>query len=593
MSTVIQAHPAVLYAAKSTEDKAGSIATQMSDCEAMAQREGWAVVGRYHDENASAYHGSRGPELARAREHAERLAVEHGQCALVVQHTDRLARGDGIAGQHLVEVLLWARKAGVRVRSVQDDQTGENLLLGVVMGERNHEDSRRKAQATAAGKRRAAERGLWQGTAADGYLIQRSIDGASVARRVEFDPERFEVWRLVWDLALDGATVVQTVRELAIRGYLTRPYPRRGAPRPFDTARVQKGLRNPFYAGQLVHRGEVLGDGHWPRYVEPEDFYRLKRERTARRRHQGQPVGRPPGGLLARLARCGECGGACVHYRSEPRKDGTRARRYICETHKRRSGAIDGCSAAPYDAELAERMILGGLRELLGEADAWASAVLAGRDAQRVRLEAEALAAAREVAHADAAIEQLTARYEAAVLAGDIDERELAKRAMASRRTAIDAANVRQEAACDALSAMTEEPVGDDADRALARLWRGLSAGLSAADGDTKALNALLRVHFEAFRLRRHGDELHITPVICGDALDSALRERAARSTIDGVPADVQLLDGSLADVGARARLAVTIDAADAHRLGVGSLVEVSAAGPATLTDQNPQRPST
>jgi hypothetical protein len=66
-----------------------------------------------------------------AREHAERLAGEHGEAMLCVQHTDRLARGDGIAAAHLVEVLLWAMKCGVRIRSVRDDRTVESLLVDV------------------------------------------------------------------------------------------------------------------------------------------------------------------------------------------------------------------------------------------------------------------------------------------------------------------------------------------------------------------------------------------------------------------------------------------------------------------------------
>ncbi len=36
--------PAVIYAAKSTEDKHGSIPTQIEDCRALAAREGWEVV---------------------------------------------------------------------------------------------------------------------------------------------------------------------------------------------------------------------------------------------------------------------------------------------------------------------------------------------------------------------------------------------------------------------------------------------------------------------------------------------------------------------------------------------------------------------
>src|SRR3954452_17181460 len=88
--------PAVLYAAKSTEDKHGSIPTQLQDAREMAEREGWEVVGTFSDEGFSAYSGNRGPDLERAKLAAQETAKDHATtCMLVVQHTDRLARGAG------------------------------------------------------------------------------------------------------------------------------------------------------------------------------------------------------------------------------------------------------------------------------------------------------------------------------------------------------------------------------------------------------------------------------------------------------------------------------------------------------------------
>ncbi len=62
---------AVLYAAKSTEDKRGSIPTQLADARAMAEREGWEIIGEFQDEGFSAYSGNRGPGLEAAKRAAE------------------------------------------------------------------------------------------------------------------------------------------------------------------------------------------------------------------------------------------------------------------------------------------------------------------------------------------------------------------------------------------------------------------------------------------------------------------------------------------------------------------------------------------
>jgi hypothetical protein len=93
---------AIVCAAKSTEDTRGSIRTQLADGRAMAARGGWQVAGEYVDEAASAWTGNRGAELASAMEQAEQIAP----CVLLVQHSDRLARGDGRTARHLGELYL-------------------------------------------------------------------------------------------------------------------------------------------------------------------------------------------------------------------------------------------------------------------------------------------------------------------------------------------------------------------------------------------------------------------------------------------------------------------------------------------------------
>src|SRR5207247_8358844 len=88
---------AILYAAKSTEDPRGSVARQLAEARAWAEENGWIVVAEYDDIKASGYSADRGEKLALAQAHAEQLAAEYGpgRVMLVVQHSDRFARGDG------------------------------------------------------------------------------------------------------------------------------------------------------------------------------------------------------------------------------------------------------------------------------------------------------------------------------------------------------------------------------------------------------------------------------------------------------------------------------------------------------------------
>src|SRR5436190_10942814 len=190
--------PAILYAAKSTEDVRGSIATQLADCRALAEREGFEVVGEYQDEGFSAYSGNRGPGLEAAREHASSVGG-----VLVAQHSDRVARGAGDrpdAADHLVEVVVTLRRAGVELRTCQDDFFADSrigLVMASLMGQRNTEDSLRKSEATKAGKRRAWERGEFGGgPTPDGF--------ERVGDEVRIDPDRIDVIRLAGELADQG-----------------------------------------------------------------------------------------------------------------------------------------------------------------------------------------------------------------------------------------------------------------------------------------------------------------------------------------------------------------------------------------------------
>src|SRR5665213_3814860 len=110
------------------------------------------------------------------------MTAEHGSAVIIVQHSDRLARGDGKVARHLVEYALWAGRAGVRIASVQDAEMfpaeGElGLLLSTIGGMRNYQDSKRKSESIKSGKRREADRGRWPGgPVPDGLLAEPYIE---------------------------------------------------------------------------------------------------------------------------------------------------------------------------------------------------------------------------------------------------------------------------------------------------------------------------------------------------------------------------------------------------------------------------------
>lgn len=385
---------AVLYAAKSTDDKHGSIPGQLADCRALAGGEG-TVIGEFFDEAKSAYRGNRGDELVRAMALAERE-----RCALIVQHSDRLARGDGDRARHLVEIVLWARKAGVTLRSVQDPQTfdGMGLVYAALMGDRNHEDSARKSKSVRDGLKRRAERGQPVGALPVGFKAEDVVvAGKGITRRV-IDPEHEPTVRRMFDLAGPGTTPGEVSRTLNREGLTTI----RG--KTWTTRAVRDVLRNEDYAGR----------NGYPRIIEPEAYEAVQRwlDESSRGPARGR-TGRPAADdfALAGLAFCARCGATMRSRRCST----TGRRTYKC------SNGLDGrslCDAPPVPAREAEALLLGGLRHYTADLDGFLIEQTTGqRQAQEDR-EQRLRELRDQLVKLDRSREKLLADYRAQVDAG-------------------------------------------------------------------------------------------------------------------------------------------------------------------------------
>jgi DNA invertase Pin-like site-specific DNA recombinase len=306
---------AVLYAAKSTVDTKGSNETQLADARAFAEREALDVIATYADENESAFHGNRGPELAAALDHAEQLGG-----SIVVQHSDRLARGDGVQARHLVQLVFEAKRRGIRLRSVEDDSSLESVLMAAAMGERNTEDSRRKSAAIKAGLARRRASGRRTGGQTYGLTWRRNEQDE---RETVPKPAQAAIVERIYAEYLAGRNVLQIVKALngdripAFRGGKWKP------------AVVSSVLANPLYAG-LVRDGEKLIDAQHEAIVDRERWEEAQALRKAKA--QTHRTGRSTlGQHLFRkgFLRCGECGAAMLP-RTERNKDGSLRETYRC-----------------------------------------------------------------------------------------------------------------------------------------------------------------------------------------------------------------------------------------------------------------------
>jgi hypothetical protein len=356
----------VVYAAKSSEDRRGSIPDQLRECrEQIARDPDRIVADEYVDERRSAFSGNRGPGLVDAMQHAEELVAEHGEAELWVQHSDRLARGDGIRARHAVEIALWALKRGVTVRCVQDPDTFRDLLYAVVTGQRNHEDSRRRGLAMAGGRRRAVERGEFIGYLPDGYKLAAEIDDRGhVKKRMVVDPARRPAFEMIFRLALRGRTTGQIAVSLNRRGWMTKPGRKDAVAAQWASNSVLHVLRNPRYAGLAPFGGRIVARNAYPAYVTERQHQRIVAMLDARKPAKGTRPRRLETYLLAGLMRCGCCERPVYCQTTKRRVDGTASRRYVCASHEKDRHA-QRCGAPMIAAEQLEAMVIASLRTLL------------------------------------------------------------------------------------------------------------------------------------------------------------------------------------------------------------------------------------
>jgi hypothetical protein len=406
--------------------------------------------------------------------HVEELAEQGAGAELWVQHSDRLARGDGHSARHTVEIALWALKRDVKIRTLQDPDTFRDLLYAVVTGERNNEDSRRKALAAQAGRKRALARGEFIGHLPDGYRVAVDVDARNqVTKRMVRDPEREALIELIFRLALRGRTSGQIAASVNSAGWMTKPTARGSSPRPFDIERVYEVLKNPRYAALATWQGDVIARGRWPAYISERQHERIKRQLvSARPRHSRRPL---ESYLLAGLARCGACGGPLIA-RTWRRDSGWRHRSYLCASYSRHRGSAR-CKTPPLDAHTVEAMVIAAVANLL-----------AGGEQSP---ETEAHVPAAEVPAGESARERLRA----AVIAGQEGEVE--------RSLELLFATMQADAALIRGAALSRRLARELAELRRLRSWieRESHGRTDGTRGETEELNALLRRWFSKITL--------------------------------------------------------------------------------------------
>ena len=331
------------------EGRALGVDRQRQDCEALAERLGWPVVGVYVDNDRSAWSGKSRPEYRRLLADVEAGTVD----AVLVWSLDRLHRRPA----ELEDFVTLADSRGVALANVAgevDLATPAGRLHARIMGSVAAHEVEQKGARTARAHLQAAQQGRWRGgTRPFGF----GPDGVTIDR-----VEAREVRRMTQRL-LAGESLGSLVRDLNTRGITTT------TGKPWSYTAVRQLLSRPRNAGLSEYRGEVVGVGSWRPLVTEESWRAVVALLADPGRRKS--LSNRPRWLLAGLARCGVCGGtmrsATAH---SNRRTGTHRNVYRCATA---GGGHVARTAVPVDEYVAavavERLSRADARDLLTTGD--------------------------------------------------------------------------------------------------------------------------------------------------------------------------------------------------------------------------------
>lgn len=270
---------AVIYL-RISQDRSGAhlgVARQREDCRALAERQGWDIVGEFVDNDLSAYSGKPRPGYKRMLDD-----LDHGAATIVVcWHTDRLHRSP----TELESYIDLSERRGVSTHSCQsgpiDLSTPSGRMTARILGAVARHESEHKGSRVARARQQKAEAGQWAGGirpfgwgVPTGDIERRTVThvdddtGEETVEEIEVPvldmnaavAEEAEALNQGVDMILGsggGQSLNAWVKWLRDKGFTTT----RGNPITSQDARDM--LRRPRNAGISVYRGEEVGKGQW------------------------------------------------------------------------------------------------------------------------------------------------------------------------------------------------------------------------------------------------------------------------------------------------------------------------------------------
>lgn len=348
------------YSRKSSVDArrpGKSVADQMREARAEAERRGWKIIQELKDDGISASRHAKVKQRP-GFEELVRLIETASIDAVIMAEQSRATRSLAVLGT-LLELCADTGTVLVVGGTEIDPSRPEGFLMAGINGVVDASESERGRRRTLRAMRGAALAGRPAGKPLYGY--RRIYDGTSGAlERVDIVPEQAQVVREIVDRLLHGESVRAVTLDLNDRGIPT------ATGKAWHPVTVRRTAMNPAYAGLRVHRGEVVGEAMWEPIIPVEQHRALVARMTDPERSKHRPGGQRY--LLSGTARCGECGGPLRIIKDKHHG----SKRYAC--------MVRGCMRVSVARDALEEYVKEAVIERLSRADVMDAVRTAGDD---------------------------------------------------------------------------------------------------------------------------------------------------------------------------------------------------------------------
>ena len=348
--------PAALYARVSSDrqDVDLSVAAQLRALRDYAEKNGYLVCREYIDEAESGRIADR-PQFQRMLDEASKPQSPFQE--ILVWKFSRFTR----KREHAVAFKSMLRRRGVRVVSIteQADDTPTGKLLEAIIESVDEFYSENLAQEVTRGMRESASRGFWVTSYAPyGYKRVHVQDGPKKRPKLELNPPADAVVRRIFDMALQGKSILDVTKTLNAEGI-----PTTNGKKWLKTT-IHTMLDNEAYTGAVVW-GTKAKDGAPPVRVEDAhpaiiskgEFQRVKKLLGSRAPKRMNPRRASSPYLLSGLLRCQTCGKAMTAAEAKSGK----YTYYVCHSLLKRGSGT--CKTPRLNAKNFEELIITNIRE--------------------------------------------------------------------------------------------------------------------------------------------------------------------------------------------------------------------------------------